>query len=296
MKIKDEKSIKTGDMPGDKVQINQEHIIKAEKILNCLLDRYGDQIKGQKNKKVVISVYGGSGVGKSEIGALLADSLNTMGISTYILSGDNYPHRIPKQNDLERERIFYDAGIKGLVESGAYRIERHDLIKKLKKEGSDAESKLSETYDWFKNYYESGKQGLREYLGTQKEIDFQEISAIIQRFKQGEPSIYLKRMGREEEIFWYDLIDFDKTNVLILEWTHGNNASLIGVDIPILLDSTPEETLEHRKKRNRDGKTDSPFTSLVLSIEQELLDSQRHKAKIIMTKKAELLEVEHEKR
>jgi len=61
------------------------------------------------------------------------------------------------------------------------------------------------------------------------------------------------------------------------------------VDIPILLNSTPEETLAHRRARNRDGKTDSAFTMLVLELEQNLLKSQAHKAKIILSKSGELL-------
>jgi hypothetical protein len=99
----------------------------------------------------------------------------------------------------------------------------------------------------------------------------------------------LKRMGREETELWYDDVDFSNINVLIIEWTHGNSDGYQGVDIPILLNSTPQETLEHRRSRNRDGKTDSPFTTMVLEIEQELLVSQAAKAKLIISKSGELL-------
>jgi alpha-galactosidase len=61
------------------------------------------------------------------------------------------------------------------------------------------------------------------------------------------------------------------------------------VDIPVLLNSTPEETLAHRRSRNRDGKIDSPFTMRVLEIEQQMLHSQANKAKIIISKQGELL-------
>ena len=44
------------------------------------------------------------------------------------------------------------------------------------------------------------------------------------------------------------------------------------VDIPVLLNSTPEETKNHRRSRARDGKVDSAFTTMVLEIEQEMLD------------------------
>lgn len=55
---------------------------------------------------MVITVCGGSGVGKSEIASLLAHYFENMGVGCYTLSGDNYPHRIPVYNDAERLRIF----------------------------------------------------------------------------------------------------------------------------------------------------------------------------------------------
>jgi alpha-galactosidase len=64
------------------------------------------------------------------------------------------------------------------------------------------------------------------------------------------------------------------------------------VDIPVLLNSTPSETLAHRRSRARDGKVDSAFTTLVLNIEQRELHSQAHKAKIIISKDAELITFE----
>jgi len=96
-------------------------------------------------------------------------------------------------------------------------------------------------------------------------------------------------MGREETALWYDRVELQNISVLVVEWTHGNNDLLAGVDIPILLNSTPEETLAHRKLRARDGAPDSPFTTMVLEIEQRLLQSQAHKAKIVVSKSGELL-------
>jgi len=56
-----------GDMPGDKVRIGDEHIQKAQTIFPLLLKELAD---GGRDRYVV-SVYGGSGVGKSEIASLL---------------------------------------------------------------------------------------------------------------------------------------------------------------------------------------------------------------------------------
>ena len=96
-------------------------------------------------------------------------------------------------------------------------------------------------------------------------------------------------MGRTDTELWYDEVDFSEKSVLVIEWTHGNNANIVGVDIPILLNSTPEETREHRRLRGRDGKTDSPFTTMVLEIEQKLLDSQADRARIIVSKSGEII-------
>ena len=126
-------------------------------------------------------------------------------------------------------------------------------------------------------------------MGSKDEIDFDEIGHIVERFKNGESQIWLKRMGRVQEELWYDLVDFSGTQVLVIEWTHGNSDEYKGVDIPVLLNSTPAETLEHRRNRNRDGAVDSPFTTMVLELEQEMLKKQAHKAKIILSKGGELM-------
>ena len=118
------------------------------------------------------------------------------------------------------------------------------------------------------------------------------MSEIISRFKQGASSLYLKRMGREATQLWYDEVDMSGKQVLMIEWTHGNSDFIEGVDIPILLNSTPAETLAHRRARNRDNKTDSPFTTMVLALEQEKLEAQAGKAKIILSKNGELLTYE----
>lgn len=96
-------------------------------------------------------------------------------------------------------------------------------------------------------------------------------------------------MGRTPTDLWYDAVDFSEVRVLLIEWTHGNSEKYQGVDIPVLLNSTPEETREHRRQRNRDGKTDSPFTTTVLELEQKLLEAQASRAKLIIAKSGEVL-------
>jgi hypothetical protein len=287
--ILDTDNIPTGDMPGDKVKIAPRHIQKAQIIFPKLLELLIPVLDENPYQRAVVVVCGGSGVGKSEIASVISYFLNRLGLGSYTLSGDNYPHRIPKYNDAERLRIFRKNGIDGLISNGQYTEGIHTMLKEIQESGNDSNLEYVSRYPWLSIYQLAGRDGLKNYLGTTNEIDFKELTGIISRFKNGESRIFLKRMGREETELWYDHVDFSNKNILIIEWTHGNNDNLQGVDIPILLNSTPQETLEHRRSRNRDGATDSPFTTMVLEIEQNLLISQAPKAKLILSKSGEIL-------
>ena len=236
-------NIPHGDMPGDKVEIGPDHIHKANVLFPLLLQLLQKALTENPSGRAVIGVCGGSGVGKSEIASILNYYLSKIGIGSYTLSGDNYPHRIPRENDAKRLEI----------------------------------------------YQNQGESGLRAYLGSQQEIDFTEMQQIVNAFKSGERIIRLKRMGRECSELWYDNVDFAAVSVLLIEWTHSNSDNFTGVDIPILLNSTPEETLAHRRARARDGAVDSPFTTMVLRMEQNMLNAQAHKAKLIITKQAQII-------
>lgn len=288
-RLHDADSIPKGDMPGDKIVIGNSHIKKAQLIFPEMLKLLIPALEGNPYQRAVVVVCGGSGVGKSEIASLLSYYLNSINIGSYTLSGDNYPHRIPKYNDAERMRIFRQSAIKGLIAGGFYKEGVSSVIKALQEKGEDANPALTKEYSWLSAYQKAGCNGLKNYLGTSYEINFDELNGIISQFKNGGAEIFLKRMGREDTELWYERVDFTGKNVIVIEWTHGNNHNLQGVDIPILLNSTPEETLEHRRARNRDGATDSPFTTTVLGIEQEMLAAQASKAKLIVSKHGEIL-------
>lgn len=289
VEIADTESIPKGDMPGDKVNIGPQLIQKATVIFPKLLELLIPVLDESPYQRAVVVVCGGSGVGKSGIASLISYYLKNLGLGSYTLSGDNYPHRIPKYNDAERLRVFRKSGIDGLISDGQYTEERLTILKDLQESGNDSNKDFISRYPWLAVYQTAGRNGLKNYLGTTNEIDFKELTGIISRFKNGESRIFLKRMGREETELWYDLVDFSDKNVIIIEWTHGNNHNLQGVDIPILLNSTPRETLEHRRSRNRDGATDSSFTTMVLEIEQDMLISQAPNAKLILSKSGEIL-------
>ncbi len=275
-------NIKHGDMPGDKICITPEHIAKAGLVMRALPELI------TKNDRLVISVCGGSGVGKSEIASVLAFYLESAGVGCYVLSGDNYPRRIPKYNDAERLRIFRVSGIKALADAGLISPDANDNLKALWENNIDADTSLRERYPWFSAYLEGGLEGLKEYLGTPAEIDFDDINRVVESFRAGSSDILLKRMGRENFELWYDRVDLTDVRVLIIEWTHGNSDFLKGVDLPVFLNSTPEETLAHRRERARDKGPDSPFITRVLEIEQDKLAAQAHKAALIISKQGKI--------
>lgn len=284
--------IEQADVPGSKVTITEYHIDRAGRIFPELLEEI-EKVKSKNgNGKVVVSVSGCSGVGKSGIAAVLSYYLNDIGIGSYILGGDNYPRRIPEYNDAERLHIFREGGLKGLVKDGEYNKERFQTVHKLQEEGNDADPENIKKYPWYKSYINGGRNALKEYLGTGNELAFKEVEDVVDQFKSGAEKIWLKRMGRSNTQIWYDDVDFKNVDVLLIEWTHGNSDCFNGVDIPILIHNTPAETLKYRLLRNRDCGIDSPFTTMVLDIEQESLINQAHKAKIIITPSGDRLNYE----
>lgn len=280
-------SIAHGDMPGDKIQIAPDHIEKAQKAFQALRPMIAATLEA--SGRCVVAVCGGSGVGKSEIASILAYYLQETGIGAYILSGDNYPRRIPYDNDRERQRVFRMGGLRGLLAGNLYNAENQKRLSALWAAERDADPSACRQLPFLSVYQRAGRCRLGEYLGSREEIDFDEVSRILAQFKQGAPALFLKRMGRSVEEVWYDSVDFSGTSVLILEWTHSNSDHLQGVDLPILLNSTPSETMAHRRSRNRDQKTDSPFTTMVLELEQKQLEAQAEKAKLILSKSGEIL-------
>lgn len=200
------------------------------------------QLHASGDERVVISIYGGSGSGKTTIATALQQYFLSEGIGCYLLGGDNYPHRIPKRNDEERLRV----------------------------------------------YEEAGEEGLREYLGTPKEIDFDCINQVLAEFHAGKDTITLRHMGREDGDISSEETDFAGVSVMLVEWTHGGSEYLKGVDIPVFLESSPEETKERRIRRNRDENAASPFICRVVELEQEKLDIQKGHARLVVGKDKEV--------
>lgn len=266
----DPAQVPAGDMPGDRIHIGGGHIIRAEAAAPALLDL----VRATGDRRVVVSVFGGSGVGKSEVGSILTHVCRGVGIGTYLLSGDNYPHRCPPDNDDERLAVYRAGGWSSMARDPGFQAAWNADVHRLIADGVDADVARGDDHPGVAAYQRGGEVALRGYLGTQREIDFDLVNAIIARFRAGARAIPLKRMGRTATDVRFDVVDLSQTRLLVIEWTHGNSAHLKGVDGAIMLYSTPEETAAHRRARARDRGTDSPFVQQVLRIEQELVNSR----------------------
>ena len=253
----------------------REQIRNAERLFPLILEKTEER----KEKKTIISVSGGSGVGKTGMAFLLQNMFEKQGKKSLIISGDNYPHRIPMYNDAERIARFRMSGLNGLITERLYTDEVKEKLLELQKAGRDAEEQ--EDMQWLSIYQKYGDKALTDYLGTDQELDYEAVSNLLMQFHGGTSQLLLRHMGRTPDDIWYDRMDVSDTDILILEWTHGNSACLQGVDVSVVLISTPEETLENRKKRNRDTAIDSPFVARVLSIEQKKINDGLDRADII---------------
>ena len=136
----------------------------AEKLMQKLLPMIENCAKQTRSEKVVVAVNGGSGSGKTVTALLLSCFLKEKGIENYILSGDAYPHRIPKYNDAERLQIFRENAIVGMLKEQTYTEERCTIIQEFQKAGNDADEKHVGKYSYLRN----GRKALENYLGTEK--------------------------------------------------------------------------------------------------------------------------------
>ena len=201
---------------------------------DALYQKITETMTQEGKARTVVSIFGGSASGKSTLAAALRMRFAQNQIGCYVLTGDDYPRRIPKRNDEERMRV----------------------------------------------YEEKGVEGLRNYLGTDEEIEFDRINEMIERFKNGENIIEIKKMGREDGEIWFSDKDFSGISVLIIEWTHGGSPYLHGVDIPVYVESSPEIARKRRIRRGRDENAASPFIDMVVGLEKEKLDEQAKHAMI----------------
>ena len=153
---------------------------KAAKLFSALLD----QLRNCTKSKVVIAISGGSGVGKSTTANLIHQYLENLGIGCALIGGDEYPWRIPVQNDAERLRILRQAGVKGMLSDGVFDDKSWKELNALQKQMVDADPKYSEVYPWHRSYLSHGRKALAGFLGSASEQDYADVQALIDAFHE----------------------------------------------------------------------------------------------------------------
>lgn len=277
-------NVQGGDMPGDTAHISAPVCRRVEKLLPHLVTKLEEKYGTDIPAKLVIAVSGGSGSGKTSGAAALREALAMVGLKGYVLSGDNYPRRIPRHNDEERLTIFRSAGLKALLAAGEYTPERFADLQPLQKTGIDSDPRQCAAYPWMQIYQQGGRAALAGYLGRTAEQDYDALNAVLAQFRAGTPVLWLKRMGRKEWERWYEPKNFADVDVLLLEWTHAGSADLKNTNLKVFFNSTPEETRACRVARSRDAGADSPFVTMVLEIEQAMLNRRACDADLIQNR------------
>ncbi|UCD83948.1 MAG: zeta toxin family protein [Deltaproteobacteria bacterium] len=92
-------------MRGDKLVIHEGHIKAARQIAKIVLPKIA-----RNQRKLVITVAGESGSGKSEVASVLSDSLAKEGIKSTIFQQDDYFFYPPKTNANMRRRNIGHVG------------------------------------------------------------------------------------------------------------------------------------------------------------------------------------------
>ncbi len=182
-------AVPTGDMPGDKVQITQDHVAKAQHHLPGAVAPAGAgprRLPAPSRRRR--RPCGGSGVGKSETGSLLAYCLNAHGVGAYVLTGDNYPRRIPSDNDAERLRTFRVGGTRAWSPAGWPPTTSAPRWPSCRRRTADADPKQVAADPWLAAYQKAGREGagrLPRHVRTRSTST--RSAAILAAFHDGAP-------------------------------------------------------------------------------------------------------------
>lgn len=128
-----------------------------------------------QGERTVVSIFGGSGCGKTTVSAVISQYFLNDGTGCYVLSGDHYPRRIPMYNDEERQRIFDEKGTEGLYEYlGTPDEIEFDAVNQVIAEFKSGETSIS-----------LKKMGREEGEISYEDTDFRDIQILLIEWAHG---------------------------------------------------------------------------------------------------------------
>jgi len=117
------------------------------------------------------------------------------------------------------------------------------------------------------------------WVGT-KEVKIDLLDSHLKSIKQGNHTIVKPLVIFTDDVITEETVNIDEYQVVIAEGTY--TTLLKNVNKHIFIDRDLHDTLEARKKRNREKQDD--FLEKVLTIEHHIISSHRQNAEIIITK------------
>lgn len=269
------------DMPGDVLNLSPALKQVAGRAFPSLWAALQQKLR-PGCERATIGVFGGSGSGKTGLTALWQQAFAQQGLAALRMSGDNYPHRIPCENDTERVRLFRQAGVDALLDAGVYTDAVRETLLALWQSGLDADPAQTAEHPWLAVYQQGGAARLARYLGTAEELNFDRLNRVLLDFQSGAEAVLMRRFGRTPDALWFERVPASGSSLLLLEWTHAGSSEVRGLDLRVYLHTTPEETKAFRLARGRDPGADSPFVAMVLQLEQAKLNAQAASADLVM--------------
>jgi len=125
-----------------------------------------------------------------------------------------------------------------------------------------------------------------DWLGPQFEVKMDLLEQHITDAEQGKKAIVKPLIDYQENTITEERISLTDVKVIIVEGTY--TSLLNPVDKRIFIDRTWEESLAHRKKRNRGEEVGDPFIEGVLTKEHKIIAEHKHLADILITNEYEI--------
>jgi len=122
----------------------------------------------------------------------------------------------------------------------------------------------------------------QSHLGPLAEVKMDVLNDNIKDYLDGKNSISKPIIDYATNVINTEHVDLTDINVLIVEGTYVS--LLRNVEFKVFITRNREDTLEHRKKRNRGNEALDPFIENILKIEHMIIGGHRFLADIIISK------------